>query len=430
MTQALEYLMALPGMHDRGLRNGITSVCSAHPLVIEAALIEAAANNAVALIEATCNQVNQDGGYTGMTPVMYVGFVLKIARRIGFLPDRILFGGDHLGPNPWRNLPAAEAMQKARTMTSAYATAGFSKIHLDASMSCADDPNPLPTKLIAERAALLAQAAETGARAGGHPPPAYIIGTEVPVPGGAAEDLEALQPTGTASAEHTLSLHQRAFSEAGLADVFARCIGLVLQPGVEFGHTNVIHLDPVETSDLLGWRNARGHIVYEAHSTDYQTARALSQLVKSGFAILKVGPGLTFAMREAFYALDQIAGNICEGYKSGSIPAEMEKLMLARPDHWKNYYSGSDREQRIQRHFSYSDRIRYYWATPEADAAVDDLLDRLAKVDIPDPLVSQFLPLLNRLDAGGPTTPNARDLLIAAIRLALAPYSAACRADV
>lgn len=428
MTQALEYLLALPGMHDRGLRIGLTSVCSAHPLVIEAALIEAAADNGVALIEATCNQVNQDGGYTGMTPVMYVEFVLNIAKRIGFSPDRILFGGDHLGPNPWKNLAATEAMQKAQTMTSAYARAGFSKIHLDASMSCADDPNPLPTDVIAERAALLAQAAETGARAGGHPPPAYIIGTEVPVPGGAAEALETLQPTETASADHTVSLHQRAFCEAGLDDVFARCIGLVVQPGVEFGHANIIHLDPVGTSDLTGWRNARGDIVYEAHSTDYQTARALSQLVKSGFAILKVGPGLTFAMREAFYALDQIAGNICEDYKSGSLPAEMEKLMLARPEHWENYYSGSDQEQRIQRHFSYSDRIRYYWATPEADAAVDDLLGRLEKVDIPDPLVSQFLPLLYRLGAEGHAKTNARDLLIAAIRLALAPYSAACRA--
>ncbi len=41
---------------------GITSVCSAHPLVVEAALRRGAAKDAVVLIEATCNQVNQEVG--------------------------------------------------------------------------------------------------------------------------------------------------------------------------------------------------------------------------------------------------------------------------------------------------------------------------------------------------------------------------------
>jgi len=56
--------------HKRGECIGITSVCSAHPLVLQAVLVHALRRHQeIVLIEATSNQVNQDGGYTGMTPV-------------------------------------------------------------------------------------------------------------------------------------------------------------------------------------------------------------------------------------------------------------------------------------------------------------------------------------------------------------------------
>ena len=99
-------LRKLLGDRVKAMPRGITSVCSAHPLVIEAALRRAALDGAVALIEATCNQVNQDGGYTGMTPRDFRRFVEDIAAAVGFPVDRIILGGDHLGPNPWRTLPA------------------------------------------------------------------------------------------------------------------------------------------------------------------------------------------------------------------------------------------------------------------------------------------------------------------------------------
>jgi D-tagatose 6-phosphate 4-epimerase len=81
---------------------GVTSVCTAHPLVIEAALSHTDHSGRRVLIEATCNQVNQEGGYTGMTPTDFRAFVEAIATRVGFDPSRIILGGDHLGPNPWK----------------------------------------------------------------------------------------------------------------------------------------------------------------------------------------------------------------------------------------------------------------------------------------------------------------------------------------
>ncbi len=422
MTHALATLTRLPAAHAKVRRPGLTSVCSAHPLVIEAALLEAAAAGAVACIEATCNQVNQDGGYTGMTPADFRAFVLRIAANLDFPAENILFGGDHLGPNPWRKGSSDNAMAKAITMTRAYAAAGFGKIHLDASMSCADDPVPLPPQTMAARAALLAQAAEEGAATAHHPAPAYIIGTEVPVPGGAAEHLDSLILTTPADAAETIAIHARAFAALGLDAAFARVVGLVVQPGVEFGQDNVIAFVPAAATALIAARPAL-NAVYEAHSTDYQSAQSLRALVEGGFAILKVGPGLTFALREALYGLDLIAAELVPEYAAQTLPRAMEALMQAQPGDWAAYCHGSDSDQRLQRHFGYSDRIRYYWTQPLAGSAVDRLMQVLHNRPIPEPLISQYLPRL----MGHPA--NARALLIAAVRLALAPYSFACQGD-
>ncbi|MEM8541382.1 MAG: class II D-tagatose-bisphosphate aldolase, non-catalytic subunit, partial [Pseudomonadota bacterium] len=118
-------LLEIPAAYQRGDHLGITSVCSAHPIVIEAALELAKERGKVALIEATCNQVNQDGGYTGMTPTDFRVFVEEIAGKVGFDRSKIILGGDHLGPNPWKSLPADEAMKKAEAMIIAFAQAGF-----------------------------------------------------------------------------------------------------------------------------------------------------------------------------------------------------------------------------------------------------------------------------------------------------------------
>ena len=421
----LDDFFTLAAQHNAGQHIGLTSICSAHPLVIRATFQEANARGGSVVIEATCNQVNQDGGYTGMTPATFVTFVLEIAKSSGFDPDRILFGGDHLGPNPWRSGPADVAMEKALVMVTDYAKAGFGKIHLDASMSCQGDPAPLPDETIARRAALLAQAAEAGAKAGGHPAPSYIIGTEVPVPGGATHALSSVELTRPQDAAQTIELHRAAFAHLGLGDAMDRVVGIVVQPGVEFGHSDVIRFDTKAALSLSQWRGGKG-VVFEAHSTDYQTADALRDLVSGGFAILKVGPGLTFALREAFYALDSIAAVLEPDYKTGTLQKALEDLMQSEPDNWQSYYNGDAAEMALQRHFSYSDRIRYYWGQPAAQAAVDHLMDTLENREIPETLISQYLPRCYDDIAQKGASASAQDIITAHIITAIAPYSFAC----
>src|SRR5215475_12044920 len=153
-------MLDLVRRHKSGERVGIYSVCSAHPLVLEAALRLARKTGSLALVEATSNQVNQDGGYTGMRPADFRERLLTIATAVGLPHDRVVLGGDHLGPNCWQNLPAPIALQKAAVMVGQYVAAGFRKIHLDCSMSCADDPPSLGDEVIAERAAALCKVTE------------------------------------------------------------------------------------------------------------------------------------------------------------------------------------------------------------------------------------------------------------------------------
>ncbi len=88
---------------------GIYSVCSSHPLVLEATLRLAQQAGSYALIEATSNQVNQDGGYTGNGPTAFLESVYRLAAKVGLPAERILLGGDHLGPNCWKCLPSESA---------------------------------------------------------------------------------------------------------------------------------------------------------------------------------------------------------------------------------------------------------------------------------------------------------------------------------
>ena len=406
--------------------SGITSVCSAHPLVIEVAMRRAVVDGGPVLIEATCNQVNQEGGYTGMTPAGFRELARATAERVALPFEKVILGGDHLGPNPWKHLPAGEAMDRARAMIGAYAEAGFTKLHLDTSMGCAGERVALGDVETAQRAASLAAVAE---RATAHADikPVYIIGTEVPIPGGAMEEITTLAVTSPDAAKETVRAHRRAFAEMGVADAFDRAVGVVVQPGVEFGNQNVITYDRGEARDLGAALADLPGFVFEAHSTDYQCPAALAALVADGFAILKVGPGLTFALREAVYSLDQIAEVLCSRRRAATVVATLERLMVDRPGGWEKYYRGSVDEQRMQRHFSYSDRIRYYWPEHQAAAAVDELFGLLKGVSIPETLISQYLPASYAQVRRRELQPFARNLLFAAVDRVLDAYFAACR---
>ncbi len=436
MTDTLRHLV-VANLAGDGV--GLYSICSAERLVIEAGIVQALRDDTVACIESTCNQVNQFGGYTGMHPKAFRDLVASIAHAAGFPMDRVVLGGDHLGPWPWRDEPAASAMSKAAELVRSCLAAGYTKIHLDASMRCADDPGDgfLDDEIATERTVELCRVAErTHAElADDVPAPLYVIGTEVPIPGGEQADGVGPSVSRVPDVEGLLTLAEDAFGRAGLQAAWERTVAVVTQPGVEFGDDVVFDYDrnaAAALSRYLGSRyreGAKPDVVYEAHSTDYQTPDALRRMVEDHFAVLKVGPALTFAMREALFALDAIERELLAGRDDvvpSRVPEILERTMVAHPEHWRSHHRGDAEALRLARAFSYSDRARYYWPRPELRDAVARLEANLSARPIPMTLLSQFLPSEYDAVRRGELGIRPEDLIRHRVIDVIERYAAAC----
>ncbi|WP_218892742.1 D-tagatose-bisphosphate aldolase, class II, non-catalytic subunit [Duganella sp. 1224] len=425
-TDALSPIQQIIAAHRRGAAAGLYSVCCSHPSVLRAAMRVALTYDTVLLVEATSNQVDQFGGYTGMTPARFRDYVHDLARAQGFPLERLVLGGDHLGPNAWQSLDAATAMDHAETLIAAYAAAGFHKIHLDCSMRCADDAPYLSDELIAERSARLCIVAEQAAALAGLPPPVYVIGTEVPIPGGEANLAQAGAVTAPEAARRTLDVHRKSFLDRNLHAAWRRVIALVVQPGVDFDHSRIQHYDAAQAAPLSAFVAGQPGIVFEAHSTDYQRESALHQMVRDHFAILKVGPAATFALREGLAALCGIEEELIPAGRTSRLMRVLDDTMLAQPRHWAKHYPGTSAEQRLLRRYGLSDRCRYYWGEAPVAAAVERLFANLDGVEIPLSLLSQHLPeqYLEVLQGQLPASANA--LLEHKIGRLLAQYARAC----
>ena len=241
---------------------GIPSFCTANDLVIEACLKQAKRFDDYVLIEATANQVNQFGGYTGMKPADYRDFVYRIADDAGFPREKIILGGDHLGPLTWVDEPEKDAMEKAVTLVKLFVAAGYKKIHLDTSMRVGDDPRDedLSDETIARRGAILYEACEEAYQEllkenPDEQRPAFIIGSEVPIPGGAQEVEDSLSVTKPEAVAKTLKTYEEQFEKRGIKDAFKNIIGIVVQPGVEFGDADFFRYDRAEASPVRIPRN-------------------------------------------------------------------------------------------------------------------------------------------------------------------------------
>ena len=446
---AQDFFPGLVASQKSGTARGIGSVCSAHRIVVEAAFVQALQDGLPALIESTVNQVNQFGGYTGLTPKAWADFLDAVAAETGFPRDRLIMGGDHLGPYPWRSERGDLAMKNACDLVAASIDAGFTKIHLDASMPLGGDPvdghGALDPRLVAEREAALAASAEDAfkeAHAGRSRTtlPAYVIGTEVPAPGGLSAAAEPAGPDGPPPLPLTrvedllesVSLCKEAFHERGLEEAWLRVCAVVTQPGVEYGDQEVRVYDRARAAPLCEAARLLPGIVLEGHSTDYQTVPCLRQLVEDGIAILKVGPALTFALRECLFSLELIERELMKGTAPATqsdLSDTLERAMVAEPRHWKDYYVGGESQKRFARKYSLSDRSRYYWSLPDVVASVERLFANLRRTGIPWTLMSQFLPLHYSAVREGRLGTDPRDLVRESVRLVLEGYSLAARGE-
>ncbi len=379
-------LKDIVALNRGGALRALPSFCTANNRVLHEIVSFAAQHDVPALIEATCNQVNQFGGYTGTRPSEFASMVRKLAAKAGLPDDHLILGGDHLGPNPWKHLPAPAAMDHAKVLVKDYVEAGFAKIHLDASMACADE-DILSFDQVAERSAELCVVAEAHA-----PEPdrlSYVIGTEVPVPGGESDGLSGIVITSPERLRETIETHESSFARLGVSQGMERAVAVVVQPGVDFSQDAVFSYVKDEAVGLTKAIEEYEGLAFEAHSTDFQQTAHLRQLVEDRSAFLKVGPEITFRFREAIMALDQIESLVGVD-ETASVMTVVIRAMEDDPSDWKDYYRGATEDVEVLRLYSFSDRIRYYWDRPPVKVALDRLIANLRSAGIPSAIASQF----------------------------------------
>ena len=390
--------------YKSGEKVGIFSVCCSNKYVIEAAMDRLKNKEMYLLIESTANQVDQFGGYTGMIPKDFVKYIHNLAEENDFPVDRIILGGDHLGPLTWTKLGEEKAMENAKTLIRDYVLAGFTKIHIDTSMPIIGDfeKGVFGDELISERAAILCKVAEDAftellKEKPESVHPVYVIGSEVPIPGGAQADEqegEGISVTKVENLVNTIETFKDAFERYGVSDSWQHVVGVVVQPGVEFGSEQVWQYDREKASKLSEVLRDYTDLVFEAHSTDYQTNKALNEMVEDGFIILKVGPALTYGFREAAFELNIMENEIFRYNANLEISKFRELLefnMLKNNGYSKNHYSGTQEKIKFDRIYGLSDRCRYYLPIEEVNYSLEKMLDNLKQVDIPMTLVSQYM---------------------------------------
>lgn len=411
-------------------QTGAFSVCTANPLALRASMIHAKEHNYTVIIEATANQVNQFGGYTGMQPQDYADLIESIRSEVGLSKEQIILGGDHLGPLTWQNLPEAEAMENSKVLVSAFTKAGFTKIHLDTSMRVADDDQnaALDVRVCARRGAILANcvAAAYEERKALDPnavKPVLVIGSEVPIPGGSQEHEDSITPTAPEEFRRQYNVFQEEFQKAGAP--FEDVVAFVVQPGVEFGDDFAFQYNRENAAQLCAAVKDYAPLVFEGHSTDYQTTESLSKMVQDGIRILKVGPTLTFGLREALFLLEECeAVMVSDPAKRSGVKQAILAEMDADDKYWKKYYQGTEEEIAYKKLYSYSDRCRYYLPAPGITKAIDTLLHNTQH--IPQALVCQYFPRQYEKVVSGQIGDDGRSILLDRIGNWYDIYATAC----
>lgn len=434
MTFLKNELLKMVEKRQMGIHCGVPSFCSANKFVIEAVLEQAQRYDDVVVIEATSNQVNQYGGYMGMTSIDFKNYVYEIADKLGFERSKVILGGDHLGPLPWCDLPAAEAMERAKVLVHDCVKAGYLKVHLDTSMRLGDDdPNTrLSDDVIAARGAVLYKECmsaynELLAVDAHAVRPVFVIGSEVPVPGGTVKD-NGIEVTSPEDFENTLLAYRRAFKSQGLDNAWKDIIAVVVQPGVEFGDFGIHKYDRFAAKSLCSKLKQYSDIVFEGHSTDYQPYEKLREMVEDGIAIIKVGPALTYAVREALFALSMIEDEIVvEDSKRSHLRDVLEQVMLEDDKNWKKYYKGTELEKHLLRKYSFSDRSRYYFANEKIVNAVERLFANLDETGIPTSILHQYMPLQYARVRDEKLKCQAKELVKDAVRVIVENYNYAVK---
>ena len=177
---------------ETGIPRTIFAACPNSPAVIRASLRAAKRNNAPIYFAATLNQVDCDGGYTGMTQEAFTRTVRFEAERINFTGP-VIVAIDHGGP--WlkdkqrtEKWSVEDAMNGVKRSFEAAVLAGYDLIHVDPTVDInVPKGEIIDIHLVAARTVELISHVEAFRKSKGLPAISYEVGTEE-VHGGLADE--------------------------------------------------------------------------------------------------------------------------------------------------------------------------------------------------------------------------------------------------
>ena len=177
---------------ETGVRRTIFAACPNSPAVISASIRAAKRNNAPIYFAATLNQIDCDGGYTGMTQAEFTRLIRFEVERVHFTGP-VIVAIDHGGP--WlkdrqrtEKWSVKDAMDGVKKSFEAAVLAGYDLIHVDPTVDInVPKGEIIDIRLVAARTVELIAHVENFRKQKGLPAISYEVGTEE-VHGGLADE--------------------------------------------------------------------------------------------------------------------------------------------------------------------------------------------------------------------------------------------------
>lgn len=331
------------------VKKGIPSFCTANFDVIEIIFKFAKINRFPILLESTSNQVNQDGGYTGLKPKNFKNKIYKIASEYRIKKQKLFLGGDHLGPLPWKRLKENKAMENAKELVKQYINAGFKKIHLDTAILCLNQKKISREEVVSRCTKLIKNIPKKKLNS-----IFFVVGTEVPAAGGGDNVKPIVTKMNNIKKDY---LSYRKFISKFLSRK-KQTFGLVIDPGIGFQNRTLTKSNFNKINQKKNF-SLKNNFIFEAHSSDYQSLADLKKLCNKNFKFLKVGPELTYFFMRAILLMEKVERNIF--FKNSNLKEVLLLQMDKNKKYWYKYYSKTKYDTEFLKLHSLLDRARYYW---------------------------------------------------------------------
>ena len=215
-------------MKTKWFKRSLPSFCTSNFEVIRSILLYAKLKNFPVLIECTSNQVNQQGGYTGLEPKEFRKRVKSLSKTINFKKNYLIFGADHLGPLPWKKFSKKKAFLNAKKLLNLTLKENFEKIHLDTTIRCAKEKSLSLDDVRLRFKELFKVIPKKNLKN------LYLVaGSEVPLAGG-GDIKESISTLNDIKKDY--SIYDKIINKSKYVKEFA----LVIEPGMSFGNFGVI----------------------------------------------------------------------------------------------------------------------------------------------------------------------------------------------